>query len=137
MRPPDFGKEIVRRATEARAAQKPPGVDPASSEDGLKYAGAACKSRMDLICPAMLEELGYNLLYGAVKYSENNWRRGIPFSGLIAAAHRHLNAFQQGVDRDPESGIHHLIGAIFSCMAVYSLQEVHQRKDLDDRILAP
>ncbi|MEP1612655.1 MAG: dATP/dGTP diphosphohydrolase domain-containing protein [Roseobacter sp.] len=46
---------------------------------------------------------------GALKYRRHNWRKGeVLSSTYYAAAIRHLFAFIEGEDIDPESGVHHL-----------------------------
>lgn len=49
------------------------------------------------------------LQHGALKYGEWNWR-SIPINATpyIAAARRHLAAWTDGEDVDPESGLSHL-----------------------------
>ena len=45
---------------------------------------------------------------GAKKYSAWNWTKGMPWSVPFACAMRHLSAWQNGEDIDPESGESHL-----------------------------
>lgn len=60
------------------------------------------KSSLDLI-PAEAEiEEGFVWGYGAWKYAKHNFRLGIPFSRIIAAAKRHINALQRGEDLDAD-----------------------------------
>lgn len=66
------------------------------------------KTRLDLISPWAMEGLGQVLTYGARKYDDNNWRKGMKWSRLIGAAKRHLAEFEKGVDIDPESGMPHI-----------------------------
>lgn len=67
---------------------------------GTKYDDG--KSRLDLIpAEAELEE-GFVWGYGAWKYAEHNFRKGIPFSKSIAAAKRHINAISRGEDLDAD-----------------------------------
>ena len=72
--------------------------------------------------------------FGARKYAERNWEKGIAYSRVFAAAQRHMSAWWQGEDRDPETGLSHLAHA--SCCALFLLAFVTRgRKDLDDRPL--
>ncbi len=66
------------------------------------------KTRLDLISPWAMEGLGQVLTYGARKYDDNNWRKGMKWSRLLGAAKRHLAEFEKGVDIDPESGMPHI-----------------------------
>lgn len=90
----------------------------------------AGKSRLDLIDPVAIDELGRVLQFGAEKYGSHNWRSGIAYSRLIAAALRHLFAFLRGEDFDPESGLHHVAHAMCNCMFLLAFA---MRRDLDDR----
>jgi len=51
------------------------------------------------------------LAFGATKYGRDNWRGGMDWSRLTDAALRHLTAFIDGEDVDPETGISHLAHA--------------------------
>lgn len=66
------------------------------------------KNRLDLLSPWATEGLGRVLTHGAKKYADHNWRKGMDWSRLIAAAKRHLLAFEKGEDIDPESGHPHI-----------------------------
>lgn len=89
------------------------------------------KSRVDLISPIALEDLGMVLKHGVAKYGEHNWRGGIAWSRLIGASLRHLLAFMRGEDLDPESGLSHVSHAMCNLMMLGEF--IHTRPDLDDR----
>ena len=59
---------------------------------------------------ALLEEARV-LEFGAKKYGLHNWRKGMDRSRLTDAALRHLLAYIDGEDNDPETGISHLAHA--------------------------
>jgi hypothetical protein len=44
---------------------------------------------------------------GAIKYGDNNWKRGYPWSWSYQAVLRHLAAVEEGQYIDPESGEPH------------------------------
>lgn len=72
------------------------------------------------------------LQFGAKKYAERNWEKGIAHSRVFAAAQRHLTAWWQGEDRDPETGLSHLAHA--ACCTLFMLAFVtRNRTDVDDR----
>src|SRR5437899_3061811 len=48
------------------------------------------------------------LAFGAKKYAAHNWRKGMAWSRLGDAAMRHLLAWLDGEDVDPETGLSHL-----------------------------
>lgn len=65
------------------------------------------KNRLDLIDPVWIEEVGRVLTFGAGKYQDWNWARGMNWSRTIAATLRHVFAMMRGEDRDPETGLLH------------------------------
>ena len=77
------------------------------------------KPRMDLIPPLMEIVVSRVLAFGAEKYGPDNWRK-VPDlrRRYIAAAKRHINALQQGEERDPESGLHHAAHAVCCLMFI-------------------
>lgn len=89
------------------------------------------KPRMDLLDPYALIQLAWVLTYGAVKYAAHNWRNGINISRLVAAAQRHLAAFNSGQTLDPETGLQH--AAHLMCCAMFIVWTIKFRPDLDDR----
>lgn len=66
------------------------------------------KPRLDLIPPEAIMALGEVLDYGAKKYGEHNWLKGMSWGRVFGAALRHLFQFWAGEDRDKESGLCHL-----------------------------
>lgn len=65
-------------------------------------------------------EVGLAMLEGALKYGRHNYRAaGVRASVYYDAALRHLTAWWEGQDIDPESGMSHLIKAA-ACLAVLS-----------------
>lgn len=89
------------------------------------------KPRMDLIPAYPLEMLAKVYTMGAVKYAAHNWRKGIAYSRIFAAIMRHLWAWQNGEDNDPESGLPHPVHAAFGCFAL--IQYMKDRTQFDDR----
>jgi hypothetical protein len=83
-----------------------------------KGVAGSLKAPMWLVPPVALEELSWVLKLGAEKYGEYNWRKtGVCASTYISAAFRHLNAWRDGEDLDPESGRSHLAHAM-TCFAI-------------------
>lgn len=89
------------------------------------------KTRLDLLSASWIEGVGHVLAFGARKYSDNNWRKGIQHTRLLGAALRHTFAYLRGEDLDPETGHSHLLHASCSLMFAYELSQT--RPDLDDR----
>lgn len=97
--------------------------------EGKKFD--AEKPRMDLISSIWIKGVAEVLTFGARKYAAHNWRKGIVQSRLLGAGLRHLFAFLQGEDFDPETGLCHLDHA--SCCLMFARELWETRPDLDDR----
>lgn len=98
-------------------------------EGGTKHDKG--KPPMSLLDRKWLEGTADVLAFGAQKYAAHNWRKGISYSRLADAALRHLMAFVDGEDTDPESGLPHLHHA--SCCLMFLSNMSATRPDLDDR----
>lgn len=99
--------------------------------EGVKYDKD--KLRFDLLSPYALEEIAKVLTFGANKYGDRNWEKGLMYSQLVAALYRHLNKFQQGKDVDEESNCQHMASIAFCAMAILHFQATNQTH-LDDRV---
>jgi hypothetical protein len=75
------------------------------------------------------------LQFGAQKYDAHNWRKGMAWSRLGDAAMRHLLAWLDGEDNDPETGLPHL--AHLRCCAGFLLNYAERGIGEDDRHTAP
>lgn len=61
----------------------------------------------------VIAEIGLAMLEGARKYRRHNYRAiGVRASVYYDAAMRHLTAWWEGQDLDPDSGLHHIIKAL-------------------------
>lgn len=97
---------------------------------GVKHDGG--KPRISLIPFEPLLEVAKVFTFGAKKYGDHNWRKGIVFSRLASASFRHRLEHGLGQDLDKESGIYHLAHAIANdMMELYFL--IKKKKNLDDR----
>lgn len=97
--------------------------------DGTKYD--AGKPRTDLIPPTAIWAMAQVFAYGADKYDDRNWEQGLEYHRTFGAIQRHLWAFWQGEDADPESGLPHLAHALCGMAMLYDT--TCRRPDLDDR----
>jgi len=84
------------------------------AEAGTKHDQA--KLRMDLITPEFLEEIAKVLTFGANKYGDRNWEKGIKWGRVLGAIMRHLVAWLMGTRRDLESGLSPLSHAACNLM---------------------
>ena len=81
-----------------------------------KGAAGALKAPMHLIPPYALEQTAWVHKFGAERYGAYNWRKtGVCATTYVSAIMRHLNAWRDGEDLDPESGISHIAHIASSC----------------------
>ncbi len=106
---------------------------PGTVATGVKHDTS--KPPMDLLDPLAMEGIANVLDFGASKYSRSNWRGGISHSRLVAAALRHIMAYNRGEDLDPESGLSHIDHA--ACCVMFLANMIATRPDLDDRYKEP
>lgn len=90
------------------------------------------KAPTHLIPTAPLYELGLAMLEGGRKYGAHNFRAmGTRASVYYDATRRHLDAWWEGEDFDPDSGIHHLMKAA-ACIFVMR-DSMYMKNEVDDR----
>lgn len=76
------------------------------------------KHRLTLIPASFTRYTAAVLEYGAIKYSTNNWRKGCRWTAMLDSLQRHIDAFREGEDCDPESGLPHLAHMAFNVMGL-------------------
>lgn len=103
-----------------------------TTEVGVKHDQE--KPDMSLLSSIAVTKIAQVMTFGKKKYSANNWRGGIAYTRLLAAAFRHIFAYSGGESNDPETGLSHLAHA--SCCLMMLLEFEDTRKDLDDRYKA-
>jgi Domain of unknown function (DUF5664) len=74
------------------------------------------KARHDLIPPELPEAVALVLAFGAAKYGERNWEKGMKWGRPFAAMMRHMWAWWRGEREDTETGFSHLWHAA-ACIA--------------------
>lgn len=89
------------------------------------------KLPLNLLSTEAMNQTAAVLKFGAIKYAEHNWRKGFAWSRPLAAAMRHITAFNDGEDLDPESGLSHLAHAACCIMFLLEFEKTHP--ELDDR----
>lgn len=91
------------------------------------------KLPLDLIPYEALRGAADVLAYGAVKYKPNNWRLGLKWTETWSSLQRHLWAWKEGEDLDPETGKPHIDHAM--CQMLFLATYVHdpEAKQFDDR----
>ena len=103
-------------------------------KEGLKYDTE--KLRYDLIPPEILEELAKVLTYGANKYEEHNWEKGMKWSRVFGALMRHMWSWWKGENVDPETGYSHLSHALCNIVFLVTYEQ-RKMKQFDDRFVGP
>ena len=140
----DMRKEIEMRTLFRTLGNIPskPVVDTVSIPDETaqkikeQLKGSALKFDQDklplhLLSTEALNQTAAVLKFGAQKYAEHNWRKGFAWSRPLSAAMRHITAFNNGEDKDPESGLSHLAHAACCIMFLLEFEKTH--RELDDR----
>jgi hypothetical protein len=89
------------------------------------------KLPLHLLSTEAMNQTAAVLAFGAQKYAAHNWRDGFTWSRPLSAAMRHITAFNDGEDKDPESGLSHLAHAACCIMFLLEFEKTH--KHLDDR----
>lgn len=89
------------------------------------------KPRMELVPAGATLEIAKVLTFGAKKYAPHNWRKGFEYSRLIGALERHIAAFKEGEDLDPESGLPHMAHA--GCCVMFLIEHQLKGYGTDDR----
>lgn len=89
------------------------------------------KARINLVPVEAIEGAAKAFGFGADKYGVDNFRNGIAYRRLADATMRHLLAYMNGEDNDPESGLSHLDHGLAS-LSMLKFMSVH-KTELDDR----
>lgn len=89
------------------------------------------KPKWSLVPQSALLPMVEVLEFGAKKYSPNNWKKGLDILEICESLKRHLDAFMEGEDNDPESNLSH-IGHI-QCNAMFLSWMMKHRPELDTR----
>lgn len=84
-----------------------------------KDAIGSAKNPHGCISRAVLAEVGLAMFEGARKYGRHNYRVSpVRAEVYFDACNRHLDAWWEGEDIDPDSGLHHLSKAIASLTVI-------------------
>ncbi|WZE63567.1 dATP/dGTP pyrophosphohydrolase [Maribacter phage Panino] len=89
------------------------------------------KRRWSLVDFQSLEPMVEVLEFGATKYDDHNWKKGLKTTEIAESLLRHLVAFLNGEDNDPESGLSH-IGHI-QCNAMFLSYMMENKPEMDTR----
>jgi hypothetical protein len=98
---------------------------------GLRYNTG--KLKWSLVSWKALAPMVRVLMFGAEKYDDHNWKKGLKYTEVTESLQRHLNAFIEGEENDPESKLSH-VGHIL-CNAMFLSYMSVYKKDMDDRYI--
>lgn len=94
---------------------------------GARRDNAEGKGRFDLIEPCMLVRLAKRCEFGAIKYGDNNWKKGIPDSSLWDSAFRHFVQAKMGLKTED-----HLAACAWNLMALMYNEENRTKGAIDE-----
>jgi hypothetical protein len=97
------------------------------SDKGLRFNEG--KTRYDLMPPFALDQLAKIFTFGAKKYAERNWEKGMKWSKVIASLQRHLAAIMAGEDYDSESGLLHAAHVTWNALVLTEYYKIHPQGD--------
>ena len=89
------------------------------------------KARHDLLPPELAEKVALVLAFGAEKYGERNWEKGMKWGRPFAALMRHMWAWWRRDGNDPETGMSHLWHA--ACCIAFLIAYEERGTGSDDR----
>jgi hypothetical protein len=103
---------------------------PSSKPTNPKDAIGIRKAPLSTVPMGVIVEIGTGMLEGAAKYGRHNYRcAGIRESVYFDATMRHLIAYWEGEDIDPDSGLSHLAKALCSLVVWRDAQMQGMAKD--------
>lgn len=102
------------------------------SSSNPKHAAGTSKWSVSYAPMSVMEEVSRVFRHGADKYGKLNWRHSrVELTVYYDAAFRHLQAWRDGEDIDPESGFHHFAHVIAGMMI--ALDAVQRDFFVDER----
>jgi hypothetical protein len=101
----------------AAVAEIDPYAAPAGNGNPKDFIGAS-KAPLSTVSRRVMHELGLAMLEGECKYWRHNYRAApVRATVYLDALDRHLSAWIEGQDTDPDSGLSHLVKAM-ACLAI-------------------
>lgn len=135
---PESPSESEQGSSVSNCTCPPGGVDPEChgpsklKDTNPKDAMGVAKVPLSTVSAPVMAEVGLAMMEGALKYGRHNYRvSGVRASVYYDAAIRHLMAFYEGQDIDPDSKLPHIVKVI-ACMAVLRDSQI-QGNWVDDR----
>ncbi len=100
-------------------------------KEGAKYDTG--KPRYDLLPPEAILEITQVLTFGANKYADRNWEKGIKYGRVVRAALGHIFSWWSGEKTDAETGLSHLAHAGCCILFLLTYEKRGMGKDWDER----
>lgn len=97
----------------------------------LRYNEGKPKLSFLLSAPHAIHGLAKVMEYGSLKYSRDNWLKGLPMTEVMDSMLRHIVSFNSGEDADPESGLPHVDHIL--CNALFLSEFFYVNPGTDDR----
>lgn len=124
------GTNTTEECSSCKAWRKHDGaLQPVPASSGVKHDSG--KAPLSLLDRKALESIAEVLAFGAEKYAAHNWRAGFDHTRLSDAALRHIFAWIDGEDADPESGLSHIAHA--QCCLMFLQRMIIEKPERDDR----
>lgn len=129
---PDRGFEFCECPEKQTATAAPAPAEAGSKPTNPKDAIGVRKAPLSCVPMNVVAEMGLGMLEGAAKYGRHNYRGvGVRASVYFDATMRHLIAWWEGEDIDPDTGVNHIAKALASLAVLRDSQM--QGKCTDDR----
>lgn len=97
-----------------------------NSRVGMKWDGE--KAMWDLLDFEFMDQSVKVLTMGAIKYAPNNWHKVKPHR-YRAAMMRHISAYLQGQECDPESNLSHLAHVFCNIMFLHGHDKMRRKRN--------
>ena len=102
-----------------------------NTNEGVKHDQG--KARFDLLPYDALWDVAEVYTFGAKKYEDHNWARGMKWSRIFGAMMRHAWAYWGGEDLDKESGLPHMSHVAWCALTLLSYRK--RKVGTDDRFI--